>query len=228
VRIVERSSGLGGVARVAGPALPLIDWLIAECQRNGVSIELNSEINQYAAPSPNEVMVQATGSLPGVRTYAVHSANMVLDVLQAISDPASLPSVGQVVLFDPIGGPIAIALAEQLGDRAVLITQDNIAGNELSRTGDLAPANVRLAQRGVHIERRSLLREVHPGHVVVEDRFTAALRDIACVAVVDCGFRLPSEPLPAAELQAGDCVAPRTIYEAILEGRRAAVAIDNV
>ena len=31
---------------------------------------------------------------------------------------------------------------------AVLVTQDNIAGNELSRTGDLAPANVRLQQRG--------------------------------------------------------------------------------
>ena len=36
----------------------------------------------------------------------------------------------------------------------MLITQDQIAGNELSRTGDLAPANVRLAQRGVRIERR--------------------------------------------------------------------------
>ena len=33
---------------------------------------------------------------------------------------------------------------------------DQIAGNELSRTGDLAPANVRLAQRGALIERRSI------------------------------------------------------------------------
>ena len=172
--------------------------------------------------------MQATGSLPGVRTYAVHSSEMVLDVLLAVSDPSALPSEGQIVLFDPIGGPIAVALAEQLGERAVLITQDNIAGNELSRTGDLAPANVRLAQRGVHIERRALLREVHQGHVVVEDRFTAGRRDIACAAVVDCGFRLPTEPLPGAQLQAGDCIAPRTMYEAILEGRRAALAIDNV
>ena len=69
-----------------------------------------------------------------------------------------LPPDGDVVLFDPIGGPIAVALAEQLGGRAVLVTQDNIAGNELARSGDLAPANVRLAQAGVRIERRSLLR----------------------------------------------------------------------
>jgi 2,4-dienoyl-CoA reductase (NADPH2) len=139
-----------------------------------------------------------------------------------------LPSEGRIVLFDPIGGPIAIALAEHIGARAVLITQDNIAGNELSRTGDLAPANVRLAQQGIQIERRSLLREVYATRVVVEDRFTGDRRDIACAAVVDCGFRLPTEPLPGVHLQAGDCVAPRTIHEAILEGRRAAMAIDHV
>ncbi|MEY2444897.1 MAG: hypothetical protein QOE00_1477, partial [Ilumatobacteraceae bacterium] len=42
------------------------------------------------------------------------------------------------------------------------------------------------------------------------------------------GFRLPTEPLTGADLRAGDCVAPRTIYEAILEGRRAALAVDEV
>ena len=67
----------------------------------------------------------------------------------------TLPDAGRIVLLDPIGGPIAVALAEELGERAVLVTQDNIAGNELSRTGDLAPANVRLQQRGAVIERRN-------------------------------------------------------------------------
>ena len=124
-----------------------------------------------------------------------------------------------------LGGPIAVALAEQLGERAVLITHDQIAGNELSRTGDLAPANVRLAQRGVHIERRSLLREVRLGEVELEDRFSGQRRTVACVAVIDCGFRVPTEPLPGVTLQAGDCVAPRTLLEAILEGRRVALSI---
>ena len=116
----------------------------------------------------------------------------------------------------------------ELGSRAVLVTQDNIAGNELSRTGDLAPANVRLAQAGAQIERRALLRAVDADHVVVEDRFTAEQRRIPCVALVDCGFRLPTDPLPSATIRAGDCVAPRTLLEAVLEGRRAALAIDRV
>jgi 2,4-dienoyl-CoA reductase (NADPH2) len=129
-------------------------------------------------------------------------------------------------VFDPIGGPIAVALAEDLGDRAILVTQDQIAGNELARTGDLAPANVRLQQRGVRIERRSLLRVVRPGDVELEDRFTGTRRTVTAAAVVDCGYRRPDEPWPEADVRAGDCVAPRTLLEAILEGRRAALGVN--
>ena len=48
--------------------------------------------------------------------------------------------------------------------------------------------------------------------------------------MVDCGYRLPDEALfeatGDAHRRAGDCVAPRTILEAVLEGRRAVVAIE--
>jgi hypothetical protein len=81
---------------------------------------------------------------------------------------------------------------------------------------------VRLAQRGVRVERRSLLRAVHTDHVVLEDRFSGEQRKLACVALVDCGFRLPAEPIAESHLRAGDCVAPRTILEAVLEARRVA------
>ena len=149
----------------------------------------------------------------------------VIDVVDVRRGTAALPAEGPIALFDPIGGPIAVGLAEDLGERAILITQDQIAGNELSRTGDLAPANVRLQQRGVRIERRSLLREVRPGEVELEDRFNGERRTVPCVALVDCGFRLPTDALPAAHVQIGDCVAPRTLLEAVLEARRAAVAL---
>jgi hypothetical protein len=102
----------------------------------------------------------------------------------------------------------------------VLITPDQIAGNELSRTGDLAPANVRLAQLGVQISRRSILREIHADKVVIEDRFSGERSILVANALVDCGFRLPTDPLPGIQIFAGDCVAPRTVLEAIREGRR--------
>ena len=96
------------------------------------------------------------------------------------------------------------------------------------RSGDLAPANVRLAQGGTQIIRRAIVRRVTANQVVVEDRFSGEQRAIEAVAAIDCGFRLPTDTVDAAQLHAGDCVAPRTILEAILEGRRAAVAIDGI
>jgi 2,4-dienoyl-CoA reductase (NADPH2) len=221
VTVVESNQQLGGMAAVAGPGVALAGWLEAECRRLGVSLEMGAT----AVPA-GDVTIQCTGSVPGTREYEVADASMVIDVA-AVRRGAPLPE-GRIALFDPIGGPIAVALAEELGERAVLITQDHIAGNELSLTGDLAPANVRLAQRGVAIERRTLLRAVRTGEVEVEDRFTGVRRTIACAALVDCGFRLPSDRLPGTDLRAGDCVAPRSIYEAVLEGRRAALAIDDV
>ncbi|MGE0140499.1 MAG: mycofactocin system FadH/OYE family oxidoreductase 1 [Ilumatobacteraceae bacterium] len=219
VRVVEQADAPGGVAALAGPGRPFVDWLVAECERLGVQIDLGSTW------SGGEPVVQATGGRRGDATYEIEADATVLDVVDVRREASALPDTGAVVLLDPIGGPIAVALAEELGERAVLVTQDQIAGNELSRTGDLAPANVRLAQRGVRIERRSIVRAVRAGEVELEDRFSGERRTVACTAVVDCGFRLPTEPLPGATVQIGDCVAPRTILEAVLEARRAALAL---
>ncbi len=144
--------------------------------------------------------------------------------------------MGPVLIWDPIGGPIGVSVAELLaatGRQVHLATPDNVVGNELARSGDLAPANARLQQAGVELHRRSLLRAVKKATATLEDRFTAARHDLAVVAVVDAGHRLPDESL-WDELSAhddlhvqrvGDCVAPRSIHDAILEGRRAALAL---
>jgi 2,4-dienoyl-CoA reductase (NADPH2) len=224
IRLVERSDMLGGTAAIAGPGAPLVRWLAAECERLGVSLETG--VTAPVETRTGELVVQCTGSVAGPPGYEIAPGAVVLDVVDVRRGATSLPPEGPIVVFDPIGGPIAVALAEDLGDRAILVTQDQIAGNELARTGDLAPANVRLQQRGVRIERRSLLRVVRPGAVELEDRFTGTRRAVTAAAVVDCGYRRPDEPWPDAVMRAGDCVAPRTLLEAILEGRRAALAVN--
>ncbi|MET0663484.1 MAG: 2,4-dienoyl-CoA reductase, partial [Ilumatobacteraceae bacterium] len=172
-----------------------------------------------------EVVVQCTGAIAGPHPYDADDDAVVLDIADVRAGITAVPAEGTIVVFDPIGGPIGVAIAEELGARAVLVTQDNIAGNELARTGDLAPANTRLAQAGVTIERRTLLRSVRAGTVEVEDRYSGRRRTIECVAVVDCGFRVPTDPLADVAAQVGDAVAPRTVHEAVLEGRRAAASI---
>lgn len=227
VRLVEQSAELGGVAALVPHAAPLVDWLARAVEDAGVQVQLQA--TGFHASS-DEVVVQCTGGRAGDRPFTAADGAIVVDVLDAWRSAfhgasAPWPAEGPIVLFDPIGGPIAVALAERLGERAVLVTQDQIAGNELSRTGDLAPANTRLAQRGVRIERRSLLRAARAGEVELEDRFSGDRRTVPCVAVVDCGFRLPTDPLPDAHHRAGDCIAPRTILEAVLEARRVALSL---
>jgi 2,4-dienoyl-CoA reductase (NADPH2) len=227
VTIIEKSSGIGGIAAIAGPGQQLVSWLQSEIERLGVQVELNREFDSISLPN-SQVVIQATGAQRGVSEYEITSETEVLDIAEIRRGNSVLPETGVVVILDPIGGPIGVALAEELGERAILVTPDNIAGNELSRTGDLAPANVRLAQRGTRIQRRSVVRGItkQDSHFVVrvQDRFSGELTEIECACVVDAGFRLPTTAIDGA-IQIGDSVAPRTILEAVLEGRRVAASI---
>jgi len=71
---------------------------------------------------------------------------------------------------------------------------------------------------------------VRASTAVIEDRFTGERVELKAAVVVDAGPRLPDEQVwidsGAFALRAGDAVAPRTIYEAVLEGRRVALQLE--
>jgi len=112
-----------------------------------------------------------------------------------------------------------------------LVTPDQIAGTLLARSGDLADANTRLQRAGVRRELRARLRAVRDGSVLLEDVWTGAVRNVACAVVIDCAHRLAEESLYLERPRtprAGDCVAPRGMLEAVLEGRRQALEVCGV
>jgi hypothetical protein len=133
---------------------------------------------------------------------------------------------GTVLVHDPVGGPVGVSVAEKLAEqgRTVrIVTQDPIVGTLLSLTGDLADCNTRLQRAGVTRELKALLRKASDGKALLEDVWTGAQRTVPADVVVDCGHRLPNEDLYVSGTpRAGDCVAPRTVLEAVLEGRRVA------
>ena len=123
--------------------------------------------------------------------------------------------------------PIAVALAELLAGQGYdtgLVTPDRIAGKHLAQTGDLVAANARLQRAGVLRHLASRIRSVDADGAVLEDVHTGKRRRVPCATVVDCGHRLP-EPANVAGIRVGDCVAPRTVLEAVREARAAALAV---
>ncbi|NMH98076.1 mycofactocin system FadH/OYE family oxidoreductase 1 [Pseudonocardia sp. K10HN5] len=247
VRLVESEPELGGALRLAavvgGRARMglLIPWWCSELDRLGVKVETGVEVGESdldAAERDGVAVLLATGSRPGPRAFEAGDGVDVRTVVEferavlaAGSTGAALPEGAAVVVHDPIGDWTGVGVAEQVaaaGRACAIVSQDQVAGTQLALTGDLASANTRLQQAGVSRELRSLLRGVGAGKATLEDTYTGERREIDCTVLIDCGHRLPEETLWAARPQhrrAGDCVAPRTVYEAVLEGRRAALAI---
>ena len=168
VRLAERTGTLGGAlsAAAVGPGRErlrlLTAWLAGECTRLGVEVALGSDIRAdtiRAATADGWEAVLATGSRPFSDRYAQTGDVAVVDALQLLRDgPGQLPG-GPIVIDDPVGDAVGVGLAEWLAadsDRPItLLAPDPVAGVQLSRTGDLADANVRLQRAGVSRQLRS-------------------------------------------------------------------------
>jgi 2,4-dienoyl-CoA reductase (NADPH2) len=244
VRVIEGQDHTGGALRTAAAGFGrerlglLADWLERECRRLGVRIDLSTEAapgDLAAHAAAGGPVLVCTGSLPAPPadtdgSVAVESAAAVLEL--ARSGRLSELAPGPVVVDDPVGDGVGISVAELLaaaGRDLTLVTGDAVAGTQLSRTGDLAPANTRLARAGVRIVKRSVVASVGDGAVRLQDRYSGEEDTLAAAVLVTAGHALPDDRLwaraPAGSARAGDAVAPRTVYEAVLEGRRAARAL---
>ncbi|GLZ55110.1 NAD(P)-binding protein [Actinomycetospora sp. NBRC 106378] len=206
VRIVERDDEPGGLLRTIA-ALPgrhrfglLADWYVDELVRLGVSM-------QVGAPAP-----------PGAHIVATGGDDVGLTPLAVLRGAAL---AGPVVIDDPLGDGSAVALAEHLatGHAVTLVTADQIVGKQLH---DVVGAATRLERAGVDRVLEHRVVERRADHVVVADVVTGARRTIPGT-LVDAGPRQPGDPSSGHGI--GDARAPRTVAEAIREGRRAAEEI---
>ncbi len=252
VAVCERASVAGGTPLLAalGPGRERIrllsEWLVAECRRLGVEFLLDTDVTAEdvrAAQAEGWDVVLATGArpfpdryLPGEGGAGPTDSPAIVDSLRLLvlgAGAGELPP-GPVVIDDPVGDQVAVGIAEWLVARGVdsvtLVSPDPVAGTLLALTGDLADANVRLQRAGVTRRLRSRVRAVGAGQVEVVDAWTGERCQLPAALLVDCGHRLPDDALyrqlrDPAVLRAGDCVAPRSILSAVLEGRRAALQL---
>jgi hypothetical protein len=220
VRIVERDDEPGGLLRlVAG--LPgrerfarLVAWWLEELVSLGVGLELGVEAD---VPADGRVLLASGG---------VDRPSRGTPITAALRD--GLPP-GPVVVDDPVGDGAAVALAERLaadGREVAIVAPGVLVGPGLARTGGLVDAQGRLARAGVRRVRESRVTGFAGGAVTVVDVVTGAETVLPAAALVDAAPRRahPVALRPGLHV-AGDAVAPRTVAEAVREGRAAARAL---
>jgi mycofactocin system FadH/OYE family oxidoreductase 2 len=194
---------------------------------NGVDVTLEIVLEK----NPDAVIV-TTGSKPKIKPVpGEYGPPSVLNVWEVLG--GEFP-VGERILFiDENGGHHATATVELLADQGKkvdMITSDLFIGIELAPIGDLYLSRQRLLQKGVTFTCDVVIDEIDGSKVKARDIYTnepiifqgygTIVLDMGNVADDDLYRQLKGR---VKELyRAGDCVAPRGIDMAILEGRRVA------
>ncbi len=241
VRLAEASRRVGGQILLA-ERLPgrqefggAIGNLYREVTRAGAKVTLHCPIDLAAVQDEApDLVVVATGARPYRPPLEVLGSPWVADSWQVIGDPASAPA-GHVVVVDWRSDWVGIGTARLLaaaGHRVTLAVRGYAAGEGLQqyvRDRQLAA----LAR-----ERVTVLPLVRPygaddGTVYLQHVLTdePVVLDGVSGLVLACGQEPAGELL--ADLEAhgipavgiGDCLAPRSVEEAVLEGLTAAAEI---
>lgn len=217
VTVFERTERVGGIlAATALRALPL--WLESECRRLGVNIVTGSSADQGT--------ILATGSVASKPAFEVSGEIQYLDAAEVALGAPIDP--GPAVVFDPIGGPVAVDMVERLvrsGHQVAIVTPDDVVGRHLSMTGDMVPAHVRLLRAGVARHVMTTIRFVDVAGAHLQNVHTGARSIAPCAVLIDCS---PRTAMPTNGIGVGDCLAPRTALDAVGEGHAAALAVPSV
>ncbi len=249
VVLYEREATLGGTVALAakGPGrgeLQLItDYLQSELEQLGVEvhtgIEVTVEMLRGGSPERSEwaqhdsfphTVIIATGAHTGTGLLPIpgHDLPHVTDIRRVLAGEAV---EGQCVVVvdetDSHGVLSAVELLATAGKNVEVVTEDYYVGRDLVATHDLVLWKQRVLSYGVTMIPHATVIRIEPGKVIVVDRFAEGERELPADVVVLGTYERPSQELYKTLkdrvphlFRIGDCVAPRRIEQAILEGRR--------
>jgi mycofactocin system FadH/OYE family oxidoreductase 2 len=237
VTLYEKESFLGGQVNLIikrpgrQPMGGIIQHLIRALKKLEVPVVSGVQVTPELVLEKNpDAVVVATGSRPRKKPLpGEYGPPRVLNVWEVLS---GLYPMGQKVLFvDENGGHHATATVELLADQGksvTMVTSDVFIGIELGPIGDLYLTRQRLLQKGVTFISdvavdliaggKVMGRDVYTNKPVTFEGYDTIVLDMGNEADDGLYFQLKGR---VKELyRVGDCVAPRGIDMAILEGRK--------
>jgi mycofactocin system FadH/OYE family oxidoreductase 2 len=237
VTLYEKESFLGGqvnlIVKRPGrqPMGGIIHHLIRALKKLEVPVVSGVHVTPELVLEKNpDAVVVATGSNPRKKPLpGEYGPPRVLNVWEALS---GLYPIGQKVLFvDENGGHHATATVELLADQGksvTMVTSDLFVGIELGPLGDLYLTRQRLLQKGVTFVSDMVIdlitgdkvmgRDIYTNEPVYFENHDTIVLDLGNEADDGLYFQLKGRVKELHRI--GDCVAPRGIDMAILEGRR--------
>jgi len=240
VTLYEQQERLGGALRLAATApgrerLALaVDWLEAQVRKLDVTIHLGQTITpeQVQAEAPDAVIVAVGGQPGSVAGIDLDGAEMpVVNPRQVLAGQVPAKP-GKAVIIDPIGDYVGMSVAEWLTDQGwqiEVVTSDMFVGQRLTASLELTPWNQRAAAKGIVFRPQIEVERVSGNTLHGVDIFDRTpIRIDKIDLLVSIAAEVPDEALYFALkadgrqlYRVGDCVAPRSMSQAILEGYRA-------
>jgi len=224
INLIKKGAGRQGMEAI-------IRYLCHMLEKLQVPVITGTEVTAAFVIEENpDAVIVATGSRPRKKPVpGRYGPPLVLNVWEVLSGKYPL---GERVLFvDENGGHHATATVELLADQGKkvhMVTSELFVGVELAPIGDLYLSRQRLLQKGVTFATDLIIDEIQANRVKGRNLYTnrpilfqdydTIILDMGNVANDQIYRDLKGQ---VKELyRAGDCVAPRGIDMAILEGRR--------
>ncbi|TVR97118.1 MAG: FAD-binding protein [Rhodospirillales bacterium] len=243
VTVFERDDRAGGAVRLAAAApgrarlAAMVDWLEAQVRQLNVPIRTGVDVTPALVQdeAPDAVVVAVGGRL-AEPSGLVADNGMVVRTPRQVMQGQVPAEAGSAVVVDAIGNAVGMGVAEWLAERGwrvTVVTADMFVGQSLTATMELTPWNQRAAAKGIVFAPQVQVERVGDRTVAGRDIFDRTPKEIADVdLVIPVAHELPDEDLYFALKEAGqrvfrigDCVAPRAISQAILEGYRAGLEV---
>ena len=243
VTLFERSANLGGAVRLAAQApgrarlAMIVDWLEAQVRKLNIPIRTGIEVTpalvQDEAPG---AVILAIGGRPERDPMLAGGNGLPVRTPREVMQGEVPGQPGTAVVLDAIGNQLGMSVAEWLADRGwrvEVVSADMFVGQGLTATMELTPWNQRAAAKGIAFRPQIDFERIAGGTMFGRDHFDQKPVEITDVdLVVKVGHERPDEDLYFAlkesgerVFRVGDCVAPRSISQAVLEGYRAGLGV---
>ncbi|HEU0000304.1 MAG TPA: mycofactocin system FadH/OYE family oxidoreductase 2 [Ktedonobacteraceae bacterium] len=206
----------------------------------GVNIHTGVEVTAETIEreQPDAVII-ATGSrpaLPPIPGAELPFVATTWDILQGVKNAQP----GEyVLLYDTIGFHQATSVAELLAERGCaveIVTGQFYVGGDLGITLDLELWYRRVLAKGVKLTANHFLASLGPTSATIINNYTGQPRQIEQIALAVMATQQTANDDLYVQLQGkvkelhrvGDCVAPRRVEHAILDGERAARSLGSL